>query len=39
MKKALISGISGQDGFYLTDFLQSKGYIVYGLERRVALED
>lgn len=39
MKKALISGISGQDGFYLTEFLQSKGYIVYGLERRVALED
>lgn len=37
--KALISGISGQDGFYLTEFLQSKGYIVYGLERRIALED
>ncbi|MBE3092783.1 MAG: GDP-mannose 4,6-dehydratase [Chloroflexi bacterium] len=38
-KIALITGISGQDGFYLSEFLRSKGYLVYGLERRVALED
>jgi len=37
--KALISGITGQDGFYLAKFLRNKGYIVYGLERRKALED
>jgi GDPmannose 4,6-dehydratase len=35
MKKiALITGISGQDGSYLTDFLLSKGYEVHGLIRR-----
>lgn len=35
MKKiALITGISGQDGSYLTDFLISKGYEVHGLIRR-----
>lgn len=35
MKKiALITGISGQDGSYLTDFLLSKGYIVHGIIRR-----
>ena len=37
--KALISGISGQDGSYLSELLISKGYEVYGLERRIALED
>jgi GDPmannose 4,6-dehydratase len=37
--KALISGISGQDGSYLSDLLLSKGYEVFGLERRVALKD
>ncbi len=38
-KKALITGITGQDGSYLTEFLLSKGYEVHGLVRRVALED
>ena len=38
-KTALITGISGQDGGYLTTFLLGKGYNVFGLERRVALED
>ena len=39
MKKALITGISGQDGSYLAEFLLSKEYEVHGLVRRVALED
>ena len=34
MKKALISGITGQDGAYLTEFLLSKGYQVHGIVRR-----
>ena len=34
MKTALITGITGQDGSYLADFLLSKGYSVYGLVRR-----
>ena len=34
MKKALITGITGQDGSYLTELLLSKGYTVYGLIRR-----
>ena len=34
MKKALITGITGQDGAYLTEFLLDKGYEVYGLYRR-----
>ena len=38
MKKALITGIDGQDGSYLTEFLLSKGYEVHGMVRRVALE-
>lgn len=33
-KKALIIGITGQDGSHLADFLIKKGYIVYGLKRR-----
>jgi GDPmannose 4,6-dehydratase len=33
-KKALISGITGQDGSYLTELLLSKGYEVYGIIRR-----
>jgi GDPmannose 4,6-dehydratase len=37
--KALITGISGQDGSYLSELLENKGYEVYGLERRVAMED
>jgi len=38
-KKALISGITGQDGSYLAELLLDKGYEVYGIVRRVALED
>lgn len=34
MKKALITGINGQDGSYLAEFLLDKGYKVYGLMRR-----
>jgi GDPmannose 4,6-dehydratase len=34
MKKALITGITGQDGSYLTEFLLEKGYQVHGLLRR-----
>ena len=34
MKKALITGITGQDGSYLTELLLSKGYTVYGIIRR-----
>src|SRR3989338_2092694 len=33
-KKALITGITGQDGSYLAEFLLSKGYKVYGIIRR-----
>ena len=38
-KKALITGITGQDGSYLSEHLLSLGYEVHGLVRRVALED
>ncbi|MGI9101557.1 MAG: GDP-mannose 4,6-dehydratase [Terriglobales bacterium] len=34
MKKALITGITGQDGSYLAEFLLNKGYEVHGLKRR-----
>ena len=37
--RALITGITGQDGSYLAELLTSKGYEVHGLVRRVALED
>src|SRR5690554_4414047 len=36
-KKALITGITGQDGAYLTEFLLKKGYIVHGIKRRSSL--
>lgn len=36
MKKALITGITGQDGSYLAEFLLSKDYKVYGLNRRTS---
>ncbi len=36
-KVALITGITGQDGAYLADFLLSKGYEVHGLRRRVSI--
>jgi GDPmannose 4,6-dehydratase len=39
MKRALITGITGQDGSYLAELLLSKGYEVHGMVRRVALED
>lgn len=39
MKKALITGITGQDGSYLTELLLEKGYKVYGLIRRKSKED
>lgn len=39
MKRALITGITGQDGSYLAELLLSKGYEVHGIVRRVALED
>ena len=39
IKKALITGITGQDGSYLSEFLLKKKYKVYGIVRRVALED
>lgn len=39
MKKAFITGITGQDGSYLAELLLEKGYKVYGFVRRVALED
>jgi len=39
MKKAFVTGITGQDGSYLAELLLEKGYKVYGLVRRVALED
>ena len=39
VKKALITGITGQDGSYLAEFLLEKKYEVHGIVRRVALED
>ena len=39
MKKALITGITGQDGSYLAEYLLGLGYEVHGIVRRVALED
>lgn len=37
MKKALITGITGQDGAYLAEFLLDKGYEVHGIKRRTSL--
>jgi GDPmannose 4,6-dehydratase len=37
MKKALITGITGQDGAYLAEFLLEKGYKVHGIKRRTSL--
>jgi GDPmannose 4,6-dehydratase len=36
-KVALITGVTGQDGAYLADFLLNKGYIVHGLKRRASM--
>ncbi|MBX6386900.1 MAG: GDP-mannose 4,6-dehydratase, partial [Microbispora sp.] len=38
-KRALITGVTGQDGAYLSQFLLDKGYEVYGLLRRSASSD
>ena len=37
MKKALITGITGQDGSYLAEYLLEKGYVVHGIKRRSSL--
>ncbi len=37
MKKALVTGITGQDGAYLAEFLLEKGYEVHGIKRRASL--
>jgi GDPmannose 4,6-dehydratase len=37
MKKALVTGITGQDGAYLAEFLLDKGYEVHGIKRRTSL--
>ena len=39
MRRALITGITGQDGSYLAELLLEKGYEVHGIVRRVAIED
>ncbi len=39
MKRALITGITGQDGSYLAEYLLEKDYEVHGIIRRVAMED
>ena len=36
MKKALVTGITGQDGSYLAEFLINKGYVVHGIKRRTS---
>src|SRR5688500_20209184 len=38
-RRALITGITGQDGSYLAEHLLDEGYEVHGIVRRVALED
>ena len=37
VKKALITGVTGQDGAYLSELLLEKGYEVYGIKRRASL--
>lgn len=39
MKKALITGITGQDGSYLAELLLSKGYEVHGIIRRSSISN
>ena len=36
-KRALITGVTGQDGAYLAEFLLNKGYVVHGIKRRTSL--
>ena len=38
MKKALITGVTGQDGSYLSEFLLEKGYDVHGIIRRSSVD-
>ena len=38
MKTALVTGVTGQDGSYLADFLLEKGYDVHGTVRRSSVE-
>src|SRR5262245_64426141 len=38
-KRALITGITGQDGSYLAEFLLEKGYAVFGMVRRTSKDD
>ena len=38
MKKALITGVTGQDGSYLAEFLLDKGYEVHGTIRRSSVD-
>lgn len=38
MKKALITGVTGQDGSYLSEFLMEKGYDVHGIIRRSSVD-
>lgn len=38
-KSALITGVNGMDGSHLADFLLSKGYVVYGMERRSSVKN
>ena len=38
MKKAFITGVTGQDGSYLSEFLLEKGYEVHGLIRRSSVD-
>ena len=38
MKKALITGVTGQDGSYLSEFLLEKGYEVHGIIRRSSVD-
>lgn len=35
-KVALITGVTGQDGAYLAEFLLAKGYVVHGIKRRAS---
>ena len=39
MKKAFVTGVTGQDGSYLAEFLLEKGYAVYGLTRRTSTQN
>jgi len=39
MKKALITGVTGQDGSYLAEYLISMGYMVYGMNRRSSVNN